>query len=82
MISDFFDSKENSTGSSIVIICFLKFVFIKSIIPARLVDFPLPVGPVIKISHFDFEHIVFTISPSQSCSSVGISLGIILIAIE
>ena len=62
-----------SIGSSIVMICFLKFVLIYCIIAARFVDFPDPVGPVIKMSHFDFSHSLLIVSPNQRDSNVGIS---------
>jgi len=63
-------------------ICLLRLVFIYSIIAARLVDFQLPVGPVMRMNPFDALHISFTESQSQSSSRVGIVCGIDLMATE
>ena len=65
-----------------MMICLLRLVFIYSTIDARLVDFQLPVGPVMSMKPFEALHIFFTDSQSQSSSSVGMLCGIHLKAIE
>ena len=70
-----------SIGSSKVIIWHSLFSLIKSIKLASVLDFPLPVGPVIKTNPFCFLVNSLMTSGSFNSSNLGILFGIILSAI-
>ena len=67
-----------SIGSSIVITCSVLFVFIRSIIAASVVDFPLPVVPVTRINPLCSIEIFLITSGRCNSSIVGILMGITL----
>ena len=66
----------NSTGSSIVIMWALRFSLMRSTMAARVVDFPLPVGPVTTTRPLFNVQKFRTHSGSPSCSAETIFTGI------
>jgi len=67
-----------SIGSSTVTICTLCSLFILSIIAARVVDLPLPVGPVTNINPLGLLQKVSAIGGNPNASNFKISKGILL----
>ena len=68
----------NSTGSSTVIICLCSVRLISLSSAERVVDLPLPVGPVTRMSPFSRLMISLKTAGAPRSSREGISVGIIL----
>ena len=66
----------NSIGSSIVTMWAWRVLLTRSIIAARVVDLPEPVGPVTRIRPFGISHRSAITAGRPSCSNVRILLGI------